>query len=83
MCDSVRLISLESFLLNLPPISSETWEIYTWAIPGSNVLCDWLFLVFSGVSLETTANFLPSLSGAMILREKLCQQWRLNWALIL
>ena len=61
---------------------SETWEMYSWAIPGSNVFRDWLFLVISGVSLETAANFLLFLNFSMILREKLCQLWRLNWFFI-
>ena len=81
MCDSVRLNSLESFSVNLPSISSETWAMYSSAIPGSSVFCDWLFLVFSGVSIETACNFLLFLNVAMILREKLCQLWRLNWFL--
>ena len=78
--DSVRLNSVESFLVTLPSISSETWEMYSWAISGLSVFCDWPFLVFSGVSLETAANFLLFLKVAMILREKFCQQWRLNWS---
>ena len=56
--DSVRLKFFESFLLTLPSISSETWEMYSWANSGSSVFCDWLSLAFSGVSLETAANFL-------------------------
>ena len=77
--DSVRLNYLENFLMTLPSLSSETWEMYSGAIPGSSVFCDWLFLVLSGVSLETAANFFLFLSVAMILREKLCQLWRQNW----
>ena len=76
--DSVRLNSFESFLVTLTSLSSQTWEMYSWAIAGSSVLCDWLFLVFSGVSLETAANFLLFLKVAMILREKFCQLWILN-----
>ena len=79
--DSVRLNSFESFLVTLPLISSETSEMYSWAISGSSVFCDWLFLVFLGVSLETTANFLLFLKVAMTLRKKFCQQWKLNWSL--
>ena len=79
MRDSVRLNSLESFLVNLPSISSETWEMYSWAIPGSSVFCDWLFLVFFVVSLETAANFLLFLNVAMILRQKFRQLWGLNF----
>ena len=70
--DSVRLHSFESFLVTLPSISSETWEMYSGVIFGSSGFCDWLFLVFSGVSLETAANFLIFLKVAMILREKFC-----------
>ena len=77
--DSVLLNSFESFLVNLPSISSETWEMYSWAISGSSVFWEWLFLVFSGVTLETAASFLLFLKVAMILREKFCQWWRLNW----
>ena len=43
---SVRLNSFEGFLFILPSMSSETWEMYSWAISGSSVFCDWLFLVF-------------------------------------
>ena len=35
---------------------------------------DWIFLVFSGVSLETAAIFLLFLKVAMVLKEKFCQQ---------
>ena len=80
MRDSVRLNSLENFLMNLPSISSKTWEMYSWAIPGSSMFCDLLFLVFSGVFLETAANFFLFFKVAMILREKFCQLWRLNWS---
>ena len=79
--DSVRVNSLGSFLMTLPSISSETWEIYSWAIPGSSVFCDWLFFVFSGIFVETAANCLLFLNVAMILREKLRQLRRLNWLL--
>ena len=78
--DSVRLNSFESFLVTFPSISSETWETYSWAISGSSEFCDWLFLVFSCVSFETAANFLLFLKVAMILRQKFCQQSRLNWS---
>ena len=77
--DSVLVNFFESFLVTLPSISSESWEMYSWAISRSSVFCDWLLLVFSGVFLETAANFLLFLKSAMILREKFCQQWRLNW----
>ena len=79
MRDSVRLNSLQIFLVTLPSFSSETWEMYFWTIPRSSVFCDWLFLVFSGVSLETATISLLILNVVMILREKLCQFWRLNW----
>ena len=80
--DSVRLNSFERFLVTLPSISSESWGMYSWAISGSGVFCEWLFLVFLSVSLETAANFLLFLKIAMILREKFCQQCRLNWSFI-
>ena len=81
--DSVQLSSFESFLVILPSIFSETWEVYCWANSGSSVFCDRLFVVFSGVSLETAANFFLFLNVTMILREKLYQQWKLNWSFIL
>ena len=34
------------FLVTLPSISFETWEMYSWVIPGSSVFCDWLLLLF-------------------------------------
>ena len=77
--DSVRLNSLERFLITLPSISSETWEMYFWAISGSSMFCDWLFFVFPEVSPETAANFLLIFKVTKILREKFCQLWRLNW----
>ena len=73
MRDSVQLSSLESFSVTLPSISAENWEMYSWAIPGWNLFCDWLFLVFSGISLETAANFLLFLNVVMILRKKFSQ----------
>ena len=71
ICGSVRLNSFESFLVTLRSISSETWEMYFWAISGSSVFFDWLFLVFSGVSIKTATNFLLFLEAAMMLREVL------------
>ena len=53
--------------------------MYSSAIPGLSVFCDWLFFVISGVSVETAANFLLLTNVAMILQKKLCQLWRLNW----
>ena len=79
MRDSVRPNYWENFLVTFPSFSSETWVMYSPAIPGSSVFCDWLFLAFSGVSLETGANFLWFLNVALIFRRKLCQLWRLNW----
>ena len=70
------------FLVTLPSISSETWEMYSWAVSGSSVFFDWLFLVLSGVSLETAANFLFILKGALILMENFCEGWRLNWSFV-
>ena len=37
--DFVRLNSFESFLVTVPSIFSETWEMYSWAIFGSSVFC--------------------------------------------
>ena len=45
--------------------------MYSWAIPGSTLFCDWLFPVFSGVSREKAASSLLFPKVAMILREKL------------
>ena len=56
--------------------------MYSWANPGSSVFCDWLFLVFVGVSLEIAANFPLFLNVAMILREKFCQLRKLDCFLI-
>ena len=81
MRDYVQLNSSESFLVTTPSISSETWVMYSSAIPGLSVFCDWLFLVFAGVSLEAAANFLLFLNVATILRKKLRQLCRLNWHL--
>ena len=81
MRDSARLNSWESFLVTLPSNSSETWVMYSSAIPGLSVFCDWLFLVFSSASLETAANFLWLPKVSMTLREKPCQLRRLNWML--
>ena len=43
--------------------------MYSWAISGSSVFCDWLFLVFSGVSRETAASFFLFLKVAIILKK--------------
>ena len=58
MRDSVRLNSWKSFSVTFPLISSETWVMYSSANPGLSVFCDRLFLVISGVSVETAAYFL-------------------------
>ena len=58
--DSVILKSFERLLVTLPLISLETWEVYSWAISGSSVFCDWFFLVASGACLETAASLLFS-----------------------
>ena len=71
MRDYVRLNSWESFLVTLPSTPSETWVMYSSAIPGLGVCCDWFFLIFSGVFLENAAKFLFFLNVAIILREKL------------
>ena len=80
--DSARLNFFESFLVTLPSISSGTCDMYSRALSGSSVFCDWLFLVLSRVSLETAANFRLFLKVAMILREKVCQMQRLNWSFV-
>ena len=67
------------FLVTLPLISSETWEMYFWAISASNGFCGWMFMILLGGSLETAAHFLFFLQVDLILREKFCQQWILNW----
>ena len=69
--DSVRLNSFEIFLVTLPSISSETWVMYYSATPWFSVFCDWLFLVFSVVSLKTVADFLLFLNVAITLTENL------------
>ena len=71
LCDYVRLNSWESFSVTLSSNFPETWVMHSSAIPGLSVFWDWLFLVFSGVSFETAANFLPFLNVAIFLREKL------------
>ena len=58
MRDSVLLNSWDSFLLNLPLISSETCVIYSSLVLGTDVFRDWPFLGCSScVSLVTAANF--------------------------
>ena len=71
--DSVRLKSWETLFVTLFSIFSETWVMYSSAIHGLSMFCDWLFLVFSGVFLETAANFPLILNVALILKEKLCK----------
>ena len=70
MRDYVLLNSFESFLVTLPSISSETWEIYSWVSSGSRTFGALPLLVLSGVSLETAANFLLFLNVAIKLGEK-------------
>ena len=57
--DSVLLNSWNSLLV-----------MYSSTTPTTNVFCDWLFLVISCVSLETTANFSLFLSAAILPKEK-------------
>ena len=66
--DSVPINCWESFLVTLSSISLEIWVMYSSAILGLSVFCDWLFHEFSGVSLEPAANFLLFLNVAIILR---------------
>ena len=75
--DSVWLISFQKILVTLPWISSKTWEMYFWAVSGSSVLCDWVFVVFSDVFLDTAAEFLLFLKVALKLRENSvsCEGW--------
>ena len=44
--------------------------MYSSVTPGTNVFCDWLFLVISCVSLETTANFRLFLSVSILPKGK-------------
>ena len=76
MRDSARLNSWRSFLVTLRSISLEIWVMYSSAIAGLSVFCDWLFFVFSGLSkLPITFSFF--LRVAINLREKLvsCEDW--------
>ena len=57
MQDSVLLKYWDNLLVTLPPICSETCVMYLSVIQGKDMFYDWLFLVFSCVSLETAANF--------------------------
>ena len=63
MRNSVLLNSWDRFLVNLPPISSETCPIYSSVIPGASVFCSWDTFVFPLTQLPTFAYFskLPSL----------------------
>ena len=49
--------------------------MYSPAIPGLNVFCDYVFFVFSGVSRETATSFVLFLIVATTLRKRLvsCQ----------
>ena len=55
--DSILLNSWDNFLVTLPSIFPETCVIFSSVIPETDVLCDWLFLGHSCVSLDTAANF--------------------------
>ena len=71
MRDFVLLNSWDSFLVTLPPISSETCVIYSSLILGTDVFRDWPFLGFSScVSLVTAANFRLFLNIAIFLKGK-------------
>ena len=69
------------FLVTLPSISSETWEMLSWVNSGSSVFCTPLFLVLLGVSPEAAASFLLFLNVAVRLREKFDQRRKLNLSL--
>ena len=47
----------DSFLVTLPSTSSETCAIYSSVIPAADEFCNCLFLGYSCVSLDITANF--------------------------
>ena len=57
MRHSVLLKSWDNFLVTLLSISWETCVMYSLVIPGTDVFCDWLFLKYCCVSLDTAANF--------------------------
>ena len=57
MRDSVLLQSWDNFLVTLPSTFSENFAIHSSVIPGPDEFCDWLFLGYSCVLLDTTANF--------------------------
>ena len=77
--DSVLLNCSDSSPATLPSVFSETCVKNSSVILESNVLCAWLFLVFSCVSFETTANFYLFFNVAIILEESKAQQlWKLN-----
>ena len=65
MRDCVLLKAWDSFSVTLPSTSSETCVMYPSVIPGTDVFCDWLFLVSSCVCFETTANIRLFLSVAI------------------
>ena len=81
--DSVRLNSFEILLVTLPSISSETWEMYSWVDSKSSVLCALLFLVLSGISLETASSFFLFPNVAVRLRKKIISDEDWIWALFL
>ena len=82
MRDSVLLNSIESFLVTLPSISSETWEIYSWVSSGSRMFCVLPILALSGFLLKLRLisfyfSTLPSSLG-----KRFYQRWRLNFYFI-
>ena len=82
MRDTVQPIPGESFLVTLLSISSKTWVLCFSASPRTGLICDWLFLVFSGVSLETAANFFFLFHFCHISERNACQLWRLKWTFL-
>ena len=67
---SVLLISCHNFLVTLSSVSLETCLTSSSVIPGTDIFCDWLFLVIFCVSLDTAANFRFFLSVANLLKGK-------------
>ena len=69
MRDSVLLNFWDSFIVTLPPISSETCAVWYSVIPRAAKFCDWLFLGYSCVPLAIAANSLLFHSVAINLKE--------------
>ena len=61
----VLLNSWYNFIVTLPSISLELCAMYSSVIPGADRFCDWLFLAYSCVSLNTAANFRLFLNAAI------------------